>query len=69
MPIAGFFVDWDGNTRRVECPGEGLSCKVITRLDYVDIDVIDAAGFVCHEATYYPTLAALEAVGVAINLI
>lgn len=68
-PVAGFFVDWDGNTRRIDSPGEGLSCKVVDRGDYTGVDVIDAAGFVCHEATYFPTLADVEAAGVAINFI
>lgn len=66
----GFFVDWDGNTRRVEAPGDGLSCAVIEKEDdYQCVDVIDADGFVCHEATLYQTLEDLEAVGVTINLV
>lgn len=28
---AGFFVDWDGNTRRTEAPGVGMSCTVMQR--------------------------------------
>lgn len=65
----GFFVDWDGNTRRVEAPGSGYTCLIVEKDGYLGVDVLDPDGFVCHEATYYPTLEALEAVGVAINLI
>jgi hypothetical protein len=36
---------------------------------YQAIDVIDSSGFVIHEAVYYPTLEALKAVGVVINLV
>ncbi len=68
-PVVGFFVDWDGNTRRIESPGDGFSCKVVRRVDYTSVDVVDPAGFVCHEATYFRTLADVEAAGVTINLI
>lgn len=68
MPKTGFFVDWDGNTRRVESPGDGLSCRVVQREDYMGVDVIDADGFVCHEATYYTDLNALESAGVRISM-
>ncbi|MGJ7523450.1 hypothetical protein ACSFA0_23420 [Variovorax sp. LT1P1] len=36
---------------------------------YLALDVLDSGGFVTHEAVYYPSLAALQAVGVSINLI
>lgn len=74
MTATGFFVDWDGGTRRVECPGHGYSCspvldKMCEGEPYQAIDVIDSSGFVIHEAVYYPTLDALKAVGVVINLV
>lgn len=59
----------DGNTRRVEAPGSGYTCLIVEKDGYLGVDVLDPDGFVCHEATYYPTLEALEAVGVTINLI
>lgn len=67
-------MDWNGDTRRVAHPGAGLSCSDVHEKQcdgkpYQAIDVIDSAGFVVHEAVYYPTLAALEAVGVNINLV
>ena len=69
LPTSGFFVDWDGNTRRIEAPGEPYSCNVLDRGSYIGVDVIDNEGFVCHEATYYPSLDAIKAVGVAVNLV
>jgi hypothetical protein len=73
MKTKGFFVDWDGNTRRVEAPGAGMSCQVVERKlngqPYKGVDVLDREGFVTHEATYYESLDALRAVGVNINLI
>ncbi len=70
MPTTtGFFVDWNGDTRRVESPGEGLTCNVVTRSGYTGVDVIDAAGFVCHEATHFATLTDVEAAGVSVNLL
>ncbi|POR07978.1 hypothetical protein [Diaphorobacter sp. LR2014-1] len=74
MAASGFFVDWNGDTRRVECPGNGYTCSpVLDKLcegkPYQAVDVLDTAGFVIHEAVYYPTLDALKAVGVVINLV
>lgn len=67
--VIGYFVDWDGNTRRMEAPGHGYSCQVAKEAGYLGVDVIDPEGFVCHEAVYYPTLDALRAVGVTVNLV
>ena len=68
-PNTGFFVDWDGDTRRVEAPGDGYVCRVVQRDGYLGVDVDDPEGFVCHEATYYPSIEALQAAGVVVNLI
>ena len=62
----GFFVDWNGTTRRVEAPGDGYTCQVVDR-GHQGVDVIDSAGFVCHEATYFHTLADIEAAGVVVS--
>ena len=64
----GFFVDWDGKTRRVASPGAGLFCRVIER-GHTGVDVIDADGFVIHEATYFATLEAVSSAGVAVELV
>lgn len=72
-PVTGFFVDWNGDTRRMERPGLGYTCQLRRMAHdgqpYFAIDVLDSEGFVSHEAVYYPSLAALQAVGVSINLI
>lgn len=67
--VIGFFVDWDGNTRRTEAPGSGYTCQLVEHANYLGVDVIDHEGFVCHEAVYYPTQDALRAVGVTVNLV
>jgi hypothetical protein len=71
--IEGFFVDWDGNIRRVEAPGAGMTCQVVERTlegqPYLGVDVLDREGFVTHEATYFESLDALRAVGVTVNLL
>ena len=72
MSIKGFFVDWNGDTRRVERPGAGFICEVVERnlagTPYRSVDVIDTCGFVTHEATYFESLEAVVAAGVFVNL-
>lgn len=65
MTQHGFFVDWNGDTRRTEATGEFYSCKVIGE----HVDVIDSEGFVIHECQFFPTLKSVEAAGVIVNLI
>lgn len=67
--VVGFFADWDGNTRRVEAPGDGYTCQVCKKPGYLGVDVIEHDGLVCFEAVYYPTLDTLRAVGVTVNLV
>lgn len=73
LPSTGFFVDWNGDTRRVERPGFGYTATVHRKeLDgepYLALDVIDSEGFVTFEAVYYPSLEALRAVGVTVRLV
>lgn len=74
MSTNGFFVDWNGDARRVERPGLGYSCgPVMTKGQggdvYQAVDVMDSEGFVIHEAVYYPTLDAIKAIGVTVNLV
>lgn len=66
--ISGFFVDWNGKTRRTDEPGEGMTCRVVDR-GHTGVDVIDAEGFVIHEATFFATLEAVAAGGVVVELI
>jgi len=72
-PTEGFFVDWNGQTRRFERPGLGYTCLIrhstCEGQPYLGVDVVDAEGFVTHEATFYRSLAALEAVGVTVDLV
>ena len=70
---AGFFVDWDGNTRRTEAPGLGMSCVVMRRElngePYLGVDVLDHEHFVIHEATFFPNIQSLEQMGITVRLV
>lgn len=65
----GFFVDWDGQTRRVEAPGEGLKCQVLNKGSYVGVDVLASDCCVIHEASYFSTVAAVQVAGVEVHLV
>lgn len=67
MTIAGFFVDWNGDTRRTEQPWEHYEYIVDEQAAHVD--VVDSQGFVVHECSYFPTLEAVAAAGVSVKLI
>lgn len=67
MSFAGYFVDWNGDTRRTEEPGEPFEC--IVNEQNAHVDVVDSEGFVVHECSYFPTLEAVAAAGVMVNLI
>lgn len=70
---AGYFVDWDGNTRRTEAPGDGMHCRVeeceLKGEPYLGVDVLDDGDFVIHEATFFPSLEALTHAGITIRLV
>lgn len=67
MTPAGFFIDWDGNTRRTESPGKGYRCEVDAKARYVGI--FGKYGTLDHEGTYYKTLADIEAAGIKVRLL
>jgi hypothetical protein len=68
----GFFVDWNGDTRRTEAPGAGMSCIVrecaLNGEPYLGVDVVDHEGFVTYEATYFPDLETLQKEGISIRM-
>jgi hypothetical protein len=68
VTTTGFFVDWDDKSRRVKSPGAGMTFRSVDR-GPIGVDVIDADGFVIHEATFFPTLEAMAAAGVIVELI
>lgn len=67
MPIAGFFVDWNGDTRRTDRPGDCFECIVDERAAHVD--VVDSEGFVVHACIFFPTLEAVAAADISVHLI
>lgn len=68
MSATGFFVDWDGCTRRVEAPGDNYTCQIVQLPSCRGVNVLDAEGCVCFEAVHYETLADLRATGIDIKL-
>lgn len=66
---SGFFVDWNGDTRRVESPGDGYSCQVVDKGHYKSVEVTSPSGFVCHEATYFKSIEDVQAAGVVVRLL
>lgn len=71
MAITGFFVDWNGNTRRFEAPGDGFRCELYCQYggDHQSVDVIDANDFVVHEGTFFATLDDIVSAGVRVVLV
>lgn len=61
----GFFVDWNGNARKTEAPGEGLKCDVDVAGSHVN--VVDQCGFVIHECVLFKTIEAMQAAGVDVQ--
>lgn len=60
----GCFVDYDGYVRDVANPGPGQSCQVVgNTVMLLGPDDEDDGAEVLAECTFYPTLAALAAVG------
>ncbi|WP_338924614.1 hypothetical protein V0M98_33905 (plasmid) [Pseudomonas silesiensis] len=67
MDIKGFFVDWNGDTRRTEAPGDGFRC--IVDPDLRRVDVLQSDGCYVHEGMFFTTLEDVKAAGVEVNLI
>ncbi|MEY4763351.1 MAG: hypothetical protein RI907_24 [Pseudomonadota bacterium] len=63
----GFFVDWDGNLRATEDPGEGYLCEVDLPARYVGVKT--PKGVLVHEATLYKDLAAVAKAGIQATLV
>lgn len=64
--MSGFFMDWDGNLRSVDDPGDGYSCVVDPVSRYV---AVMKAGMLAHEGTLYKTLADVEKTGIKASLV
>jgi hypothetical protein len=64
---AGYFIDWDTNLRSTDHPGKGRHCEIDRVARYVAIK--DKYGSMIHEATFYPTIAAVVAAGIRSQLV
>jgi hypothetical protein len=64
--MSGFFVDWDGNLRSVDDPGEGFACEVDTAARYVGVM---KGNMLEHESTLYKTLEDVEKAGIKATLV
>ncbi|WP_085315960.1 hypothetical protein [Derxia lacustris] len=58
----GYFIDWDGNIRDANDPGNGFHTEVDKVAKYVAVK--HKGGTLMHEATFYPTLEAIEKKGI-----
>ena len=68
MSVAeGFFVDWNGNTRRTLDPGGGYVCETDPVGRYVAVTT--PSGILVHEGTFYRTLAEIEKAGIKAPLV
>ncbi|MGF6281946.1 hypothetical protein ABH908_000021 [Pseudomonas frederiksbergensis] len=67
MTVQGFFIDWDGNTRRTEAPGPPFTCQVDVAKKHVV--VVDSHGFSVHECVYFSTLDEVRAADITVNLL
>jgi hypothetical protein len=63
--MKGFFIDWDGNVRRFENPGDGYRCEI----EDDTVIVLESDGGVAYTATFYPTIYAIEALGIEVCLV
>jgi hypothetical protein len=63
----GFFVDWDGNTRRTLDPRGGYLCEIDAVARYVAVTT--RSGTLVHEATFYKSLADIEKAGIKASLV
>lgn len=63
--VEGFFVDWDGKTRRTEAPGDGYRCEVDPARN--SVDVIAQDGCYIHATGFFPTLDSLRAAGITVE--
>ncbi|EIZ79661.1 hypothetical protein WSK_1741 [Novosphingobium sp. Rr 2-17] len=64
---AGYFVDWNGQTRSTADPGGGYICEVDTASRYVAI--LTKTGALVHEATFYRSFEAVEKAGIKAPLV
>ena len=64
--MSGFFMDWDGNLRSVDDPGEGFVCEVDTAARYVGVM---KGSMLEHESTLYKTLEDVEKAGIKATLV
>lgn len=63
----GYFVDWNGNLRSTDDPGEDFTCDVDNVARYVA--VMTPRGTLVHEATLYRTLEDIVKAGIKSQLV
>ena len=67
VDTGGFFIDWNGNLRSTEDPGEDYVCEIDRIARYVAIK--SSKGILVHEATLYRTLEDLTKAGITATLV
>jgi hypothetical protein len=63
----GYFIDWNGKARSTADPGGDYLCDVDHVARYVAITT--ETGALVHEATFYPSLEAIEKAGIKAELV
>lgn len=63
----GYFIDWNGDTRRVDAPGSSYSCLVGALNGRIEVQ--DSQGCIIHEADHWASLDDLQTAVIYINLI
>lgn len=63
--VTGFFVDWNGMVRRTEAPGDHYKCTV--DLPSGNVNVMQSDGCTVYDASYWPSLEAIEAAGITVE--
>lgn len=72
--MKGYFIDWKGITKSISNPGAGLTCGPVKQQGTGDsawqsVSVMGSDGCEIFEAVCYPSLAAIEALGLPIHLV
>lgn len=65
--FGGYFIDWNGDTRRVDAPGPTYSCLVGALNGRIGVQ--DSQGCIIHEADHWASLDDLKTAGISINLV
>jgi hypothetical protein len=67
LSLSGYYVDWNGDTRKFVQRGEKYSCML--DVECKRVDVFNREGLSIFEGSFYHTLEEIAAAGIVVNLI